>query len=82
MSARANELKPLHPRAARPVLERLLAQDQIQPGESEPLAQIYAAVLARPASLPDEAAALIQRFVHHPSERESLLGELLSLLPD
>ncbi|HEY9843515.1 MAG: hypothetical protein ACAI44_34470 [Candidatus Sericytochromatia bacterium] len=75
----ATVLKPLHPRAARPALERVLAQGQVQPIESETLAQIYSAVLAAPGpELPAETRTLIQRFAQQPAERELILERLFA----
>lgn len=75
-------LKPLHPRAARPALERMLSQGQIQPAEAGPLAQIYASQIAPPSApqLPPEASELLQRLAHRPAEREQLLSQLLKLI--
>lgn len=76
----ASVLKPLHPRAARPLLERTLAQGQVLPAESEVLAQIYASVLAANGpGLPPEARTLIQRF-GRVAERELILERLFRLL--
>lgn len=81
----AQVLKPLHPRAARPALERVLAQGQAQGQlkvqETEAVAQIYTQLLAGDApSLPAEARSLIARFARQPNEREQILERLLKLV--
>lgn len=77
----AQVLKPLHPRAARPALERVLAQGQLKAQETDALAQLYTQLLAGDApSLPAEARSLVERFARQPNEREQILERLLKLV--
>lgn len=76
----AGVLKPLHPRAARPVLERVFAQGLGEVFENETLQQLYDSLLAETGpTLPAEAHSLIQRFAKQPGERERILEQLLRL---
>jgi hypothetical protein len=67
-------LKPLHPRAARPVLERLLAQSTAQ--ESDQLAEIWNTLQPSVPELSPRALKLLHEF-GAVAGREALIERLL-----
>ncbi len=73
-------LNPLHPRAAKSVLERMIARGQAQ--ETPALARLRAVTLPAPSAktLPPEAGALIRQFGQHSARPEALVADLIKLL--
>lgn len=73
-------LNPLHPRAAKSTLERLIARGQAQ--ETPALARLREQALPAPSAktLPPEAGAFIRQFGQHPARHDALVADLIKLL--
>lgn len=75
-----DDIKPIHPRAARSALERLLLRGQAT--ERPALARLREAALPvqQVKTLSPEALALIQDFGKEPAKSEAQVAALLKLL--